>query len=180
MRSNFIKDAYLAIAILFRHKEIQKTATETLAINSDTLTPTVTDLWFPTFLRNVTNGYPIRQESQERIERAQTKPTARPYTYYWYGGVFYFESLADTVKSIKIWYKRRPVDFSGSQSSELDEMFDPFIIMEAAAIGYETVRDFAEADAQRKGFLREAQRLKLPLDQAKLNDYRQGFRVRFK
>lgn len=180
MRANFIKDGYLAIAILFRHREIQKTATETLTQGSDTLTPVATDLWFPSFLRNATDGYPIRLEAQWRVERSQTKPTTRPYSYYWYNGQFIFEANADTAKSIKIWYKRKPADFSGSTSSELDELFDPFIIMEAAAIGFETCRDFSEAKAQREGIIREAQRLKLPLDQANLNDYRQGFKVRLK
>jgi hypothetical protein len=122
----------------------------------------------------------LRQESQERVERAQLKPTSRPYTYYWYGKTFYFESFADTAKMLRIWYKRKPADFSGDDSSELDEMFDPFIIMEAARIGFETVRDFDEAEKQLQIFRMEAASKKLPLDQAKLNDYRQGFRVRFK
>jgi hypothetical protein len=81
---------------------------------------------------------------------------------------------------LRIWYKRKPADFSGDDSSELDEMFDPFIIMEAARIGFETVRDFDEAEKQLQIFRMEAASKKLPLDQAKLNDYRQGFRVRFK
>jgi hypothetical protein len=52
--------------------------------------------------------------------------------------------------------------------------------MEAARIGFETVRDFDEAEKQLQIFRMEAASKKLPLDQAKLNDYRQGFRVRFK
>ena len=179
-RMNFIKDAYLAVAIMFRHKEMQKSSTETIAQSSDSLTPAATDIWFPTFLRNTTDGYIIRQDSQERIERAQLKPTTKPYTYYWYAGVFTFESFADTAKSVKLWYKRKPVDFTANQSSELDELFDLFIILEATAIAFESVRDFDEAAKMREAFGREAQRLKLPIDQAKLNDYRQGFRVRFR
>lgn len=181
MRGNFIKDAYLNIAMMFVHKEIQKTtASEVIALGSDNLTPAATDLWFPTALRSVTDGYIIRQDDQNRVERAQTKPTSRPYTYYWYGGVFYFECFADTQKTLKIWYKRKPIDFSGTTSSELDELFDPFIIMEAARIGFETVRDFDEAEKQEGLFRAEITRKKVPMDQAKLNDYKQGFRVRLR
>lgn len=180
MRSHFIKDALLNIAALFKHKELQLVTNETILIGASSWSPVATDVWFPTMLKNTTDGYIIRQESQVRVERAQTKPISRPYTYYWYGGVFYHESLADTQKAVELWYKRRPVDFSGSASSELDEMFDIFIIMDAARIGFETVRNFAEAEKQLGLFRAEAERKQVPLEQAKLNDYRQGFRVRFK
>lgn len=179
MRANFIKDSYLNIAMMFRHKEIEKiTTAETIALGADTCTPIATDLWFPRMLRNTTDGYIIRNDSLERIERAQTKPTSRPYTYYWFNGVFHFEALADTLKTLKLWYKRKPVDFSGTTSSELDELFDPFIIMDAARIGFETVRDYDEAKEQLQLFNAEVARKKVPVDEAKLNDYRQGFKVR--
>lgn len=181
MRASAIKDAYLDIAIRFRHKEIEKiTTSETIAQGSDNLTPITTDLWFPTFVRNQTDGYNLRLESQEKVEKSKTKPTSKPYTYYWYGGVFIFESLADTAKTMKIWYKRKPVDFSGVQNSELDELFDPFIVMDAARYGLETVREYDEAEKQLKIFEAEAVRKKLPVDQAKLNDYRQGWKVRLR
>lgn len=180
MRAHFIKDAYLNVAMVFKHKEIQLFSLEQVLQGSDSWSPAATDVWFPTLLRNETDGYLIRLDSQERVERAQVKPTSRPYTYYWFGGVFNHEAFADTTKSIKLWYKRKPADFSGSQSSELDELFDPFIIMDAARIGFETVRDFDEAGKQLGLFKAEAERKQVPLEQAKLNDYRQGFRVRFK
>lgn len=177
-RAAFIRDATLNVAMLFRHPEIQKFADVTLSQGEDSLLDVIPDLWFPTFLRNQTDGYIITLESQERMEKAGTKPTARPYKYYWYGRVFYFDSLSDTDKTIRVWYKRKPVEFSGTDSSELDELFDPFIVMDAARIGFETVRDFDQAAVQLKLFQTEADRKKLPLDQAKLNDYRQGFRPR--
>lgn len=180
-RGFFIKDAYLDIAMLFHHKEIQKiAAAEVLPLGSDNFTPAATDIWFPTTVRNNTNGFIINPDSLERTERLQTKPTAPPYKFYWYGGVFYFDSFADTQKTIKVWYKRKPVDFTGSTSSELDELFDPFIIMLAAKVGFETVRDYDEAKVQFSLFEAEVQRKKVPVDQEKLNDYRQGFKVRFK
>lgn len=180
-RGFFINDAYLMVAIMFTHKEIQKISpSEALSQGSDNFTPAVTDVWFPTAMRNQTDGYIIRQESLERAERAQTKPTSRPYTYYWYGGTFYFEAFADTAKTIKLWYKRKPVDIVIGNGSELDQLFDPLIIMEAARMGLETVRDFDEAGKQEQSFLEYVKKNKIPMDQAKLNDYRQGWRVRFK
>lgn len=180
-RSFFIKDAYLNVAMLFKHKEIQKVVTnEFITQGNDSFAPVNQDVWYPTAMRNITDGYLIRLDSQDRVERAVVKPTTSPYTYYWYGGVFYFEAFANAQKSIKLWYKRKPTDFSGNTSSELDELFDPFIIMEAARIGYETVRDFAEAETQKKMFMADAFNKKIPVEGAKLNDYRQGFKVRMK
>lgn len=180
-RGFFIKDAYLNVAMMFKHKEIEKETSpnETLPIGADRFTPTTTDLWFPQMLKNATDGYVIPRESKERVERLITKPTAPPYRYYWWGGNFIFEALANTQKSIHIWYKRKPVDFSGTQNSELDELFDPLIIMEAARIGFETIRDFEEAETQKKLFIAEVERKKIPVEQEMLNDYRQGFKVRF-
>lgn len=181
MRANFIKDAYLDVAMLFHHKEIEKIdIASVITSGADSCTPAASDLWFPMTVRNQTDGYLIRLTMREEIERAQTKPTSRPYKYHWFGGVLYFESLADTSKTLKIWYKRKPVDFSGGQSSELDELFDPVIIILAAKQGFETVRDFDEAEQQEALFNREISRKKLPVDQAKLNDWRQGFKVKMR
>lgn len=180
-RAFFIKDAYLNIAMMFVHKEIQRiTTAETIASGSDSLTPVTTDIWYPTFVRNSTDGVILDPDSQERIERLQTKPSAPPYKFYWYGGVFYFDSFANTAKALKIWYKRKPVDFSGSSNSELDELFDPFIIMDAARIGFETVRDYDEAKVQKGLFMAEVANKKIPVEESKLNDYHQGFKVRFR
>jgi hypothetical protein len=178
MRAHFIRDAVLNIAMLFRHPELELNATETLALGDDFLAPTATDIWFPSSLRNETDDYLLRLEARERVERSSLKPTAPPYTYFWYRRVFFFEAKANTAKQIKIWYKRKPVEFSSSANCELDELFDIFIVMDAARIGFETVRDFDEAQKQLALFSAEAQRKKIPLDQAKLDDYRQGFRVR--
>jgi hypothetical protein len=52
--------------------------------------------------------------------------------------------------------------------------------MEAAKIGFETVRDFDEAAVQEKMITVWAEKQNLPVNMAKLNDYRQGFRVRFR
>jgi hypothetical protein len=179
MRSFFIHDAYLNVAILFKHKEIEmEVGNETLVLNQDRFTPVATDIWFPTFLRSVTDGYLMRPSSQEQVERAATKPTAPPRKFYWYGGNFIFDVFSNTDKLMKIWYKRKPVEFTGTGSSELDEMFDPLIIMDAARVGFETVRDFDQAKQQVQLFSQYVTEKKLPVDQAKLNDYQQGFRVR--
>lgn len=181
MRANFIRDAYLNVAMLFRHREIELTGVETLALGADTLTPVnSTDLWFPTAIRNVTDGFFLTSDQLERVEVARTKPTAPPYKYYWYGGVFRFDSFANTAKSFKLWYKRKPIPFTNLETSELDELFDPFIIMDAARIGFETVRDYEEAKIQLALFNAEIVNKKIPVNQAKLNDYRQGFKVKFK
>lgn len=180
MRGFFINDGYLTVASGFVHKELQLTTDETLLKGSDNFTPVATDIWFPTAMRNMTDGYIVRQDSLERIERAQTKPTSRPYQYYWYGGDFIVECFAENDKDLHIWYKRKPVDLVSNNGSELDQIFDVLIVMEATRIGFEAVRDFEEAEQQEKLIEVYTAKHKLPLEQAKLNDYRQGWKVRFK
>lgn len=180
LRAQFINDGYLKVCNLFQHVELQGfTQTEQIAQGADTLTPTVTDLWFPRALRNATDGYIIRQDNLERIERAQTKPTSRPYTYYWWAGVFHFEAFADTAKTVWVWYKKIPPEFSVG-SPIIDKMFDPLITMYAAEVGFETVRDFDQAAVESKLADKYAAQRKLPLDQVKQDDYRTGWRVRIK
>jgi hypothetical protein len=180
-RNFFINDALLAIAVTFPHPQIEKTSSaESVTSGTDNFSPTATDVWYPVMLKNTTDGYIIRNESKERCERLQTKPTTKPYAYYWYGNVFTFEAFADTTKTLKLWYKRKPVDLTGNSTSELDQMFDALIIMDAARIGLATVRDFEQAELVQREFDEYVQRHKLPVDQAKLNDYRQGWKVRFR
>lgn len=179
-RGFFLDDAYLKICNLFRHVQLQAiSATETLLINQDNWTPSVSDFWYPTALRNVTDGYIIRPDSLQRVERAVTKPTAPPYTYYWYGGVMYHESFANTQKTIKVWYKKIPPAWS-TGSPVFDQIFDKLIVPYAAEIGFETVRDFDNAEREARLATKHATENKLPLDDAKLDDYRTGWKMRFK
>jgi|SRR5262245_16576342 len=179
MRGFFVQDGYFGVCNFFDHVELQKIApAETLGNGTDTLTPAATDIWYPTKLRNMTDGYLIRLESQDVVERAQTKPTAPPYTYYWFGGKFYFESLANGAKTLKVWYKSKPAEFTVSPI--IDQIFDPLIIIEAARIGFESVSDFQGEAEQRKRFDEWVIRRNLPIDKAKLNDWRQGFKVKFR
>jgi len=180
MRNNFLNDGLLDVAIMFQHPQLQAfPVVETLLAGEDAINPSTADIWVPTLLRNETDGYIIRQDSQQRIERAQVKPVAPPYTYYWYNSRFHFESRPLSDKQIKIWYKRKPADWN-ALTSPLDQLFDPCIIMRAAMIGFETVRDFDESAKEEKMFERYVVQKKLPLDSVKLNDYRQGWKVRLK
>src|SRR5262245_10125448 len=150
VRSHFIRDAYLNVAILFRHKELEAFAagTESVPVAADRWLPlSVVDIWFPTFLRNDTDGTVMWPTSQEKIERIATKPTAPPRKFYWYGGFFIFDSFTNTSKLLRVFYKRKPLEgvFTGGGFSEMDEIFDPLIIMDAARVGLETVRDFDQA-----------------------------------
>jgi hypothetical protein len=184
-RNFFIRDGYLDVCAMFRHVQLQGISpAEVCAINTDNFTPVnVTDFWFPTALRNVTDGYIIRQEALERVEYLQTKPTSRPYTFHWYGGAIYFESLCEANKTIKVWYKKIPSMaplVAGGGSIAIDELFDPLVIMRAAKIGFETTRDLDNAEKEQALFANYAKEKKLPLEQARLNDYRTGWRVRFR
>lgn len=178
-RGFFLDDSYLKVCNMFKHVQLQAVSTtETLLIGTDNFTPAVTDLWYPTFVRNSTDGYPIRLAAQDQIERQQTKPTTRPYMYYWYGGALIFEALADTAKTIKLWYKKKPPTWNPTASPTIDQIFDKLIGIYAASSAFEAVREFEKMIAEEKVATKYAQEQRLPLEQAKLNDYRQGFRVR--
>jgi hypothetical protein len=178
-RGFFIQDAYFAIANYFDHVQLQGLGDETLNDAADTLTPaTLTDIWYPEILRNVTDGRPIVVDSKDNVERIFPKSSGPPYKFYWWAGTFVFDTLANGAKTIRVWYKKKPVEFT--TTSVLDQIFDPLIIIEAARIGLDSVNDYDESARLMRSFDEYVIRRKLPVHQARLNDYRTGFRVRVK
>lgn len=179
MRSRFINDAYLMIANEFVHKEFQVTAFETLASGAFTLTPTATDLWWIRYMRDETHGRAIDQKDVEYTER-DTRVAGIPTEVYWWGGVFYFNRIASEDISLKIWYKRKPVEIAPGASPEFDELFDVLIPMKAAKIGFETVGNQEQAHIQETMYRNYVATAKFPVYQNEHNSQRKGIRVRMK
>lgn len=175
-RGFFLQDAYKSICNRFVHKELQATTTGTITAATDYWTPSATDIWWPEMLRNVTDGYLIDIDDKENIENA-TKQSGQPHRFYWFGGTFYFEAKPTVNTSVKLWYVMNPIEFTVSPL--IDQIFDSAIIMLAAVIGLNTVRDFAEAHIQDVQYNNYVTEHKLPLRQAKLIDHRTGLKVRF-
>lgn len=180
-RGFFIQDAYLLIAKGFAHKELQGSTTDTIAQGDDTLTPVVTDLWWPTQIKDTTNGVIIRPEDIEVIDGIQTKVSGAPRSFYWWGGVFTFDTLANEDIDVSVKYHVKPVEITSGQSSTLDQIYDQLIILKAAQVGLETARDFEGATEIAKLYRAYIQEHGLiPVYEEKKNDYRNTVKVRMR
>lgn len=180
MRLQFINDAYMRVANEFDHRELQGFATEAVSATVQSHTPIVaTDIWWPDLVRNATSSWLMDFEDRERIYGAALT-TGQPRKYAWYGGVFYFDTITDVATSVQIWYTKQPAELSGTTTSVLNRIFDPLIVMFAAQIAFETVRDFAEAHIQEVTANNYVARQRLPLREAKKNDHRTGIRLRMR
>lgn len=183
MRGFFLQDAARSVANAVVDPALQKTTNMTLAGSTDNIDPTaapnnLTDIWWAESLKNLTDGWFIVPADRQEIEQLITKQSGPPFRYYWFGGKFYFDTLANGAKTIQLWYKRKPAEFT--VSPETDSIFDVVIIMKAAQIGFETVRDFDEAAKQRAMIGQYVRENNLPVNMAKLDDYRQGLQVRLR
>lgn len=176
-RGFFLQDAYLRVAKAYDHVELEGEGTESLLITSDVLTPSsITDLWWPTQVKDNTNGYLIDPEDKDVID-SYTKVASPPRKYYWYRSRFVFDSLSAATITIGLKYKKKPVAIT--VSSVLDEIYDILIILKAAKIGFETVRDWPSAQVM-AGLYKEYEITNglMPTEKEQLNDHHQGIRVR--
>lgn len=177
MREQWVNDAVLWCANHYEHKELQGKATETLLATEGTLTPAAADLWWPVSLKNMTSGKFLEPDDYENIEEG-TKPTSAqgPSDYAWWGGIFYFNSKADTANiSIELRYRKLPARWS-TGTSPLTEPYDLLIELMGASFGFEHFRLFDlrdQAETRAKRFARE---MNLPVLEEKKNDYRAGLR----
>ena len=180
-RAFFLDDAYRRIANEFKHPELEATTTGTLAIAADTFTVSATDLWWPVLLKNTTGSYNLDVGGMELIEN-QSKPTGNyPRKYYWWGqSTFYVEQKPDTAQSMKLWYIKSVTELSAGGSPVIDRMFDPLLVMIAAKIGFETVRDFQEAVIQEVAANNYISEMKLPRYEANKADHNTGIRMRIR
>jgi len=179
MRGFFLNDAYLKVANEFDHAELQGLVSETVTVGNSSLTPTVTDIWWPDLVKDVTNAKLLTVADKEQIVGV-VLPNGPPSRFYWYGEVFYLDSRPLVNTSIGIWYVKHPVELVSGVASVLDPIFDPLIVMFAAQLAFETGRDFAEAHIQEVTANNYVARQRLPLREAKKNDYRTGIRVRMR
>jgi hypothetical protein len=179
MRGFFLNDAYLKIANEFEHRELQGLTTFVVPAGASSASATVTNIWWPDLVRNVTDGVLLAPEDKEKIVGAALA-SGPPARFYWYGNLFYVDRLPTVDTTLQVWYTIQPVDLGGTDLSVLGQIFDVLIVMTAAQIAFETVRDFAEAHIQEVTASNYVSRQKLPLRQLKLNDHRTGIRVRMR
>jgi len=178
MRENFINDAYYSIANEFAHVELESYGTGTVAIGADTVTLVdVTAFWWEVLLKNITSGKIMDRDDKWRIESG-TKSSGSPQRYHYWNSTFYVDKKPTAIESIGIWYVKKPTNLNGTQSSVLNEVFDPAIVMLAASFGLAAVRDFAEANIQEVQYQNYISGKRLTKWEARKVDHRLGIQVR--
>lgn len=178
MRAQFLNDAILKLSGMYVHTQLQGVSAGTLAQGLDSFVPTETDLWWPEVVKDLTSGRILNLDDKENIEQ-MPKRAGVPALFYWFNDTFYVDVLADAARSMRVWYIRKPATFSAG-SPVLGEEYDPLVLMWAGKIGFESVRDFDEADAQGKQISMFLSGVNFPPRQAKLNDQRTGIKVRMR
>lgn len=182
-RGFFVQDGYFFVCKAYEHPELQyetgiTSAPELVAPGVDRLVPSATDIWWPTQVKNVTSGFIMNPEDMDVIDN-YSKVTGPFQRYYWYRRVFVFDTTGDASANttVAIKYRRKPPEFTSSPL--IDQLYDPLIILAAARIACETVRDFEAAAALDNMYRRyETERGIEPTKKEDLNDYRTGIRVR--
>lgn len=181
MAGIFVQDAYLAICNQFEHQELKAHDLTTFTIGQD-YTNASSLMWWPELLTNYTEGYTIDLANIEDIE-GQIKQSGMPHRFHWryyptVGNRFYWDSKPTYAYNLLYWFVRKPAEFTGSP--EIDQIFDPVIVMKAASLALSTFRDLAEAhivDVEMNNYISDH---RLPLRQGKLMDHNTGVKVRFR
>jgi hypothetical protein len=177
----WLNDAVKKLGTEYVHKELQgDDATLTIDVGDSSLTPSAPladEIWWPEFFKNLTTGSNLEPGDLQDIERLVPKPDGAPSRFYWRAGVFYFNSTATEQTDLRLWYVIKP-EWWNDGVAPLDDMFDLLLELTATSIGFGFVRDFAQAhimDVQAQNYIAQQ---KLPLRQARLNDYQSRVRVR--
>lgn len=179
IREQLIHDALYHTALMFEHPEIEGTTTGSQSIAAESFTAVATDILWPEFVRNTTDGYAMKLEGKESIEN-QAKRSGKPRRFHWWGNSFYTDALPTATTAYKIFYVKKVARISGSTESPLSEQYDMLILMWAHKMGLETVRDWDEADSIGKQIGMFVARMNLPIRKSKMNTYQASLRVRTK
>jgi hypothetical protein len=178
-RMQFVTDGYLSVANEFWHTQLQGYTTAVISAATDSGTPVATDLWWPELVKDLTSGRILVPGQKDQIESG-TKPAGDPSKYYWWGNAFYLNAKPTTEHTLGLWYYKEPAEPDSTDVSVLDRIFDPVIVMTAAILALQSVRDFAEAHIQEVQLQNYLAHKNLPYHRAKLDDKSSGIRVRIR
>jgi hypothetical protein len=177
MREQLLNDALMHVALMYEHPELEGTSTGTQAIGAESFTVAATDVLWPEYLRNTTNGYAMRLEGKDTIE-SMTKRSGIPRRYHWWGNTFFTDTLPTVATSYKLFYVKTPSRFDAGETCPIGEQYDMRVLMWAQKFGLESVRDLVEADALGKQIGMFVARMNLPVRKSKMNNYQSRIRVR--
>lgn len=170
----WLNDAVKLAALTFMHPQLQLVTDYVLGATTDTVTPT--DFWWPDALKELTNGRVLWPDDKENIERILTKPVTPPSRFYWWGGVFTFDTKPAANVTIRIWHIKKPTYWT-SGVHVLDEEYDPIVEGYAAMLGFKHFRDLENMQAEKKMTDSHAGQMKLPEREAKKLDYQSRVRA---
>ncbi len=177
IRAQLLNDAMFKVGIMYEHTELQKQASITQLITTDSFDVTDSDLWWVELVRNTTDNRVLTLGDMDKIESI-AKRTAPPSRYYTRGrNTIYTDTIVNTAKTMKVYYVKKPAQWSSGEAP-YDETFDMLILMWANKFGLETVRDLEAADALGKQIGMYVSGMKLPLRKQQLNDINSGLQVR--
>jgi hypothetical protein len=179
MRQHFLNDALRQVSDEFEHPELQAVALETLVKDTAMFTPIATDIDFPTLMWSVTQKRPVDYKSKEELETKDRTAKGPVTEYSWWNNKFFFDRTVDKDNVLRIWYKRLVPEITAGPPA-IRERFDMAVIIRAAKLGYEAVGNLEQAHIQDTLFNNYMSEVKIPADEARKNDRRQGFRVRFR
>lgn len=177
IRAQLLNDAMFKIGLLYVHSELEKNASITQLITTDSFDVTDSDLWWVEMIRNTTDNRVLALGDMDKIE-SQAKRTGIPMQYYTRGrNTIYTDTIVNTAKSMKVFYVKKPAQWSTGEAP-YDETFDMLILMWAHKFGLETVRDLEAADALGKQIGMYVSGMKFPVRKRQLNDINSRLNVR--
>lgn len=176
-RAQKIHAAYQMVANEFPHPELQGKTGEVLLINTDNLTPTTADIWWPEHVKDISNNRFIDYTSIVKIEK-NAKPTGVVTEYYWWGNVFYFNRSSSAQVNLIIWYKKKISELSSGESPVFERSFDDLIPMRAAQLCLDAAGDQKAAIIQERSYRSYVEAQRFPTYEHERNDRRKGIIVR--
>jgi hypothetical protein len=178
LREQWLNDAVYKCGMHYDHKELQRTISLTLPQGSDTVAAPPGQ-WWPEWLFNETDGRPVTIGDRDLIE-AVDKQTSAPTRFYTWGSAFFFNALADTEKSVRVYYVEKPVRWVGADVLPYEENYDVLVVMWATKIGLTALRDLEEAGAVGQEIGMYVSGMRFPLREQKKNDRLTGVQVKFR
>jgi|SoiMethySBSTD1v2_1073268.scaffolds.fasta_scaffold1233641_2 hypothetical protein len=178
LREQWLNDAMYKCGMHYDHRVLQRTVEIPLLAGSDTFVEP-TSMWWPEWLYNVTDGRPVTMGDRDLIE-ATDKQTTTPTRFYTWGNAFFFNSVAEEDKVIRLYYVERPVRWAGAAVLPYEENYDILVVMWATKIGLTALRDLEEAGAVGQEIGMHVSGMRFPLREQKKNDRLTGVQVKFR
>jgi hypothetical protein len=178
LREQWLNDAMYKCGMHYDHRVLQQVEDMSLLVGEDTFDEP-TDMWWPEWLFNATDGRPITLGDRDLIE-AVDKQTTTPTRFYTWGSAFYFNCIAEETKTVRVYYVEKPTRWANTDTLPYEENYDILVLMWATKIGLTALRDLEEAAAVGQEIGMYTSGMRFPLREQKKNDRLTGVQVKFR